>query len=382
MKSKLRLIINLSNVKSPLTGIGRYTYEMTKRLIQHSDVVDIQAFHGFRWLQKSEILELLKSQENHTQCESKKKVKFKIPYAIRKLHHIAMCIKHYKKLIQHKDYIYWDNNYIPLPFPGETITTIHDLSHIRFPHFHPEFRVKMLNNHLSNTVKKSSKIVTISDFSKREIMGLLGVNEDKITVIYPGVDESFSKKTEESISKITKKYNLPNEYILSVATLEPRKNLVGLIKAFSMLSDELRTRFPLVLVGSSGWLNSDIDEIISKLKINNEVRILGYLPQYELPYIYAGASAFAYVSFYEGYGMPIAEALACGTPVLTSNCSSMVEAGGKSAVYVDPTNVDSIRDGLEKILTNPPLNIDTSHIYSWDIASAKLIDSCKKLTKA
>jgi alpha-1,3-rhamnosyl/mannosyltransferase len=175
------------------------------------------------------------------------------------------------------------------------------------------------------------------------------------------------------------RYALPEHYLVSVATLEPRKNLLGLIKAYSQLPEDYRNAYPLVLVGGKGWHTGEITTALAKLPERQLVR-LGYVSQADLPKIISAASVMAYPSFYEGFGMPVLEAMAAGTPVLTSDCSSMPEVSGGAAVLIDPTECDSIAEGLRNLLDCAALRercrekgLLNATRYSWQQSSERLI---------
>mgnify|MGYP002713094443 FL=1 len=251
------------------------------------------------------------------------------------------------------DYLYWEPNYILSPFPGRAITTVHDLSHLRYPEYHPRARVAHLEKHLSHSIEQASHVIVVSEFTRTEVTGLLGIDAKHTSVVMPGISADYFPRDNGDLFPVLKRYGLSPGYLLSVGTLEPRKNLPGLLRAYLRLSPALRKKVPLVLVGAKGWNSTDTENMINRAERRGEIIRLGYVNGGDLPSIYAGALALAYPSFYEGFGMPLAEAMASGTAVITSNCSAMPEVVGKAGELVNPYMDDEIVAALELVLGDP-----------------------------
>jgi glycosyltransferase involved in cell wall biosynthesis len=207
-------------------------------------------------------------------------------------------------------------------------------------------------------LKKSRKILTISASAKAEIAAITKIPEDKIAVSHLAPDPIFEKPvTGESKQAVRTKYTLPERFILSVATLEPRKNLTGLLSAFARLVErEPETR--LILAGRLAWGKDEVFKRIAELKLEKQTRLLGYVPKEDLPNLYALADFLAFPSFYEGFGLPVLEAQSVGTPVLCSNISSLLEVAGNSVLFVDPHVEESVTAGLAKLWNEAPLKKD------------------------
>jgi len=182
-----------------------------------------------------------------------------------------------------------------------------------------------------------------------DLIELFRVPESKVRVIYEGVEERFTETLSKGKERV-RKYNLDSPYILFVGALEPRKNLIGLLEAFCQLKESKRVPHQLVIAGGKGWLYQEFLDRLDSSKYRDQIRLLGYLPYGELPSLYHNAAAFVYPSFYEGFGLPVLEAMASGTPVVTSNNSSMLEIASGAAHLVDPANSEEIAWGIEKIL--------------------------------
>jgi alpha-1,3-rhamnosyl/mannosyltransferase len=377
-KTAISLIINLSPLRPPLTGIGHYTREIIVRLLQDPSISDIQGFYYHRWLQKEDIINLLNtvSASGSTSSWLAKLIKFP---ALRSAYRKSLQWIHRRKMASLCEYIYWETNYLPLYFEGKMIVTIYDLSYIHYPQFHPLDRVNALRSGLEKALRTSTSVLTISRFSHDEIQSVFTVPHEKIAIIPPGTSEQFHPRSETALIEIRQKYPLPTNYFLSVATIEPRKNLKNILQAYTRLEPQIRQNFPLVLVGTPGWLSDDLEPLITPLEQEKTLIRLGYIPQEDLPLVYNGASALLYLSLYEGYGMPVAEAIQSSIPVITSSLSSMPEVGGNRAWYADPSSVDSIVSAIRAMMaSSTPLTPPSSahcalpHIQTWDDSAWQL----------
>lgn len=375
----MRLIVNCSVLTPPLTGIGHYTREILLRLIDDPGLEELEGYSFHRWLTREEIRSML-VETPLPKPPGKRSFAQIIGASVfgRELYRFVLSRVHRNRFSKRSKWVYWETNYIPLPFQGKTMTMVYDLSHIRYPQFHPESRVAFFNAHLPDTIHTSS-VVTISDFSASEIAEVYGIEKSKIIIIPPGISPDFHPRNTEENQSFRSRYALPSQYLLSVATLEPRKNLKTLCLAYASLDEDTRRNVPLVLAGAKGWLNDELEGLISPLENQGHIIRLGYVPANDLPLLYAASKALCYLSLYEGYGMPIAEAIASGIPVVTSNRTAMPEAGGNRAWYADPESVDSIVQTLRAMLDseNPllpslPLHYPPPVIHTWESAAASL----------
>lgn len=206
---------------------------------------------------------------------------------------------------------------------------------------------------LPYTLERSDHILTISDFVRQELIDLLGINPQRITTTPLAAAGYFQPYEHQHTQSVLNQYNLRHDgYLLSVATLEPRKNLLALTDSYCALSAELRRQYPLVLVGGLGWQLELFQARLKQQLSRGEIRHLGYIPENELPLIYAGARGFACTSVYEGFGLPVLEAMACGVPVLSSDRSSLPEVVGDAGLLIDPDQHDQLVTGLEQLLTD------------------------------
>lgn len=352
----MQVILNTENLKSPLTGIGNYTKRLLAGLILCPRIDGVYCFTGTGFTEYDQLLEstAVDSLSVGRKTQSLRGQLRKIPkaYQLRTLARNFM-FKRAVKLASNDPVLYHEPDYILKPFSGCCITTIHDLSHIHYPQYHPRERVRFLERELPYTLQKANHIVTDSEFIRDEIIEILGVDAQRVTAIPLGVGEQFRPRPSEEINRILDLYRLDyGRYLLTVATLEPRKNLDGLLNAFLRLPLSLRRQYPLIFVGGDGWKSQLLNNRLRDLELKGEIRRLGYVANEHLPALYSGARGFAFPSFYEGFGLPPLEAMASGVPVLTSDNSAMSEVVGEAGILINAENNDSLLAGLERLLTD------------------------------
>ncbi len=265
---------------------------------------------------------------------------------------------------------------------AKKIITVHDLSFLKYPSFFTKrknFWHKMLN--IKKILRTSDKIVAISANTKKDIVNLIGINKDRVKVIHSGIDRNFKvlEKNNPTLKKIKQKYNLPDKFILYLGTLEPRKNIESIILAFEeFIKKQKNKNILLVIAGEKGWKNNNIFKIAKRL--NNKIKFLGYIPKNEKIYIYNLASIFIFPSFYEGFGFPPLESMACGTPVITSNTSSLPEIVTNNAITINPYNKQDIITALNELYFDKNLNkfliekgIKQVNKFNWELTSIKYL---------
>lgn len=243
-----------------------------------------------------------------------------------------------------------------LPFfhPLKSIIFVYDLAFEYYPNCYPGSFSK-LSRQTKYAVHHSDKIVAISNSTRDDLIKLYDINEEKIEVVYPGVDSIFKPQTFKKVSKIKEKYNITRPYFLFIGSLKPIKNIPKIIEGFYKFLEQTRRSYQLILAGSDFWLDKGIPRRIKQLKLGKEILNLGYLEREELPIIYSGAIAFISPSLYEGFGIPLLEAMSCGTPIITSDVGSMPEVTGDAALLINPNNTDGISEALVKITENKDL---------------------------
>jgi glycosyltransferase involved in cell wall biosynthesis len=242
----------------------------------------------------------------------------------------------------------------PLLQPCSTIVTIHDESFALFPEFFRGANAAYLRLFTRLSCRRAARIIAVSENTRADVMRLYGVPGERVQVVPHGVDARFFPRPASEVAEFKRAHSLPDHFILFVGTLEPRKNLVKLIEAFSNLQSRI-SNLKLILAGGKGWYYDQIFAAVERLDMQDEVIWAGYVPTDDLPLWYNSADVFAFPSRYEGFGMPLLEAMACGTPVVTSNASSLPEVAGDAALLVPPDDVGALADALARTLTDADL---------------------------
>ncbi len=337
---KPKILIDSIALLSPLTGIGRYTYEIAKE-IHKVDHFNLNYYYGYY---SKHLLETSKPNNLKTlkSIVSKSQILKKITRKI-----IAVSSKLFTPTYD----LYWQPNFIPNNGikAKRIVTSVHDFSFILHRDFHPKERIEYFDTYFYKNIVRSDMIITGSEYSKQEILQRLDFKEDKVKVIYHGIDHNLFK-----IYKNPRvEFEIPSKFILSVGSIEPRKNLLGLLKAYDILDEDLKKEYKLVLVGFKGWENKEIMNIVNDNKEN--IHYLGFVNDEELAKVYNLASLFVFPSFYEGFGLPPLEAMACGTPVVSSNLTSIPEVCVDAAMYCDPYDMEDIKNKIELVLSDENL---------------------------
>lgn len=252
------------------------------------------------------------------------------------------------------------------------ICTIHDITPMLHPQHHPHWRILYSRIALPRLIAGSDKIITDSLQTKKDIISYYHVPDDKISVIYLGASKEYKKLDIQVVDTIRRKYNLNDPFILFIGNLEPRKNIPNLIRAFSLCRKK-KTDLKLVIAGRKGWMYGEIFTTIAELHLENSVKFLDYVPHEDLPPLYNAATVFVYVPFYEGFGLPVLEAMQCGTPVITSNISSLPEIVGDGGIMVDPLDIVGLAEKITLIISDENLrqeniqyNLSQCQRFSWE----------------
>ena len=354
----MKIIIDAVPLLSPLTGVGNYSFNLIREFQRLRPDFDYTFYYGYF----SKRLKYY-PRDNKAFYYAKEFIK-KIP----RLSSYGRDVKNTIVFFNPKKYdLYFEPNFIPLEIRAEkTVATVYDFSFHHHPEWHPKERILDFSKNFFNRIKKADCIITISKYVEKEALEILGDENCRIVTIYPGLNDIFKANEDKKI------YARPSEnYILFVGSIEPRKNLVSLLKAYVLLPEYIKKDFRLLLVGFKGWENREIRELLDKLK--GAVVYLGYVDNEKLAELYRKASCFVYPSYYEGFGLPPLEAMACGCPVVVSDVSSLPEVCGDAACYVEPSSAESIAEGMHKVLDDESLRqsmiqrgLERARLFSWE----------------
>ena len=256
------------------------------------------------------------------------------------------------------------------PTKTRLTATIHDVTSVIMPELHTAANIKADRSFADRVLKRAHRLIAVSENSRADAVRMLGVDPDRIEVIYSGVPDEYFNATPAVPAK---------PYILFVGTIEPRKNLNTLLDSWHLVKPSLRSEFDLVVAGARGWAS---EKTVQRLEAGlSDVRYLRYVPEKDLPGLTAGATAFVYPSLYEGFGFPVAQAMACGVPVITSNNSCLPEVAGPGALFVDPKSPTAIAAAVERLLTSPDLRarlgkagVAHAQQYRWETCAQKSLE--------
>jgi glycosyltransferase involved in cell wall biosynthesis len=252
--------------------------------------------------------------------------------------------------IYQTDLFHGTNYCVPVFAPCPTVVTIHDLSLFIQSHTHEEENVKRGKRRIPIMARCASIIIAPSEWTKKEIIERLGVRPDKIRVIYEAAREGMKPMPPDLCQAVLDKHQIRRPYLLYVGTIEPRKNLLTLIRAYEELLRTTTRRPQLVMCGGRGWLCDEVFQLVADLKLQDSVRFTGYVEDADLPALYSAAEAFVYPSFYEGFGLPPLEAMACGAAVITSDVSSLPEVVGKAGLTHAPEDARALTEAMARLL--------------------------------
>ncbi|HEY72147.1 MAG TPA: glycosyltransferase family 4 protein [Thermoflexia bacterium] len=273
-------------------------------------------------------------------------------------------------------------DFIPPAFGyRRSVITVHDLNFVHYPQFLTAQSRRYYNRQIEWAVRRADHILADSHATKSDLVSLLDAPPEKITTVHLAADPAFRPLPEAEVRQVVARYNLEPGYLLCVGTLEPRKNVPGLLEAYRSLLDAKITDAPLALVGGKGWLYDDIFERVTELHLTGQVRFLHGAPDADLVGLYNGAALLATPSFYEGFGLPALEAMACGAPVIVADRASLPEVVGEAGLLVDPDDPDDIARALARVLTEQPLRarmrergLAQAARFTWGKAARETLD--------
>lgn len=347
-ETSLSIALNATAMLTPLTGIGRYVKELATALVQQG--VGIRYFTGHGWADQPP-----KLTSTTRLIERNVGIARRLPGA----YHISRLLKQHnftRGLGANPSTLYHDPNYLAYRFSGPTVITAHDASWVRHPETHPIQRVRFMNRVFPGVLDRVQRVIVDSDFVAREMHEIFGVPYDRLRTVHLGVAPSFQPLSPQHTQAACQRLGVAHgQYVLTVGTLEPRKNLISLIRAYRLLPLKLARQYPLVIAGMRGWQHDNVDHEIAALERAGMLRILGYVAETDLPALYAAAALFVYPSLYEGFGLPPLEAMQSGVPVIVADCASLPEVVGDAGRRVDPHDVEALAETLRSVLEDQAL---------------------------
>ena len=271
---------------------------------------------------------------------------------------------------------------LPPLTPGKTVVTIHDCIHLRFPQYLPNKLAHMYARvFLSTAARKASRVITVSEASKRDIIGFLHTPADKVEVVYNGLDERVTSPSAEYEARVRDRFQLDAPFVLYAGNIKPHKNVDRLIEAFALLRQKGMTQVKLLLIGDDISKYSSLRRLVHRHQLHQQVRFLGFVSIETLAALYRLAQVFVFPSLYEGFGLPPLEAMANGTPVITSNVSSLPEVVGDAALMIDPNDAPGLADAMHRVLSDDALRADLVRrglarvtAFSWERSVARTHD--------
>jgi len=374
-------------------GVGHYTYQLVRHLLKIDKKNSYYLFFD-RSVQK-ERLAKFKQKNVFIRFFPFQQYKKLMPNHYR--HYLTNATFGREKL----DILHFPHLLPSCYYRGPSVVTVHDITPYKLPDFSSEKDSQFLKKIIPDFLKKTNKIITVSKSTADDIKNIFILDKRKIEVIYNGVDQRFFKtRTKKDVLKIKKKLGIKKKYLLFLGTLEPRKNIIRIIESYERLRQGIGyhyssnsnkkdfSKYQLVLAGAKGIEFKNIEKRISISKYKKDIILPGYIKADDLGSLFKGAETFIFPSIYEGFGLPILEAMAKKTPVITSNVSSMQEISQKAALLVDPNNVAEITRAIFQILIDDNLRkkllkrgINVAKKYSWEKCAKKTLDIYKKSTK-
>lgn len=390
----MRVVFNRSAALGVRTGVGHYTAELFRCLCAQADDMQIDGYpsRGLWWarnLWAQCFPDLRRGRQESVGLSTeasppswRRRILGKVRNWGRALHQ-----RHSRAFFRSQLYdLYHEPNCIPLPSNLPTVTTLHDLSALLHPEWHPAERVQWYETNFRNALTQSQHFITGSESVRDEVIRVLGIAPERVTGIHYGVRPAYRPLPPAVVAAARWRLELPENYLLHVGTIEPRKNVLRLMQAYCTLPGDVREHCPLVLIGCWGWNAGPSADFYHREARHRGVRHYGYLAERDLPLAYNGARALLFPSFYEGLGLPPLEMLACGGAVIASTAAAVREAVGACAFLVHPEDQDGWRNAMLRVTTDAAWRqqlrsgaVDRAHRFTWDNNAAQTLAVYRRL---
>lgn len=374
----MRIAVNTRFLLSKgLTGFGVYTHEIMRRLVT-AQPTDEFAFCFDRKFDPSFIYGdnvrgvCLYPPARHT-------ILFHVWYQLR----LKSFVKKWNA-----DILFSPDSFMPLGLNTPSVITVHDVAYKRFPDMISRDQLRYYETFMPKYIDQATHIITVSEFSKREICQFYDVDPTKITVIYNGVSEEFTPMGNSEQQVVRQEYSDGCRYLLYVGAIHPRKNLATMIRSYDHFRERSSENVKLIIAGGQTWQTQDVKSALEASPNRSDIQLLGHVTPEELPRLVASATAMVYISLYEGFGLPVIESLACGIPAIVSSAEStsavLTEVGGQAVLQVDPNDIESVASGMLRIIEDAELHselagraVDRAKLFNWDNAAARTYEVLK-----
>lgn len=337
----MRIALNAGILRAPRTGIGQYLVELVQALAADPDL-QLELFNGWSW--QSE----LPGEALPGYSRASGLIKRWVPnaYVLRRL----IEQQRFSRGCAGID-LYHDPSLWPFEFDGPMVMTLHDLTHVHFPETQPKDRLVEIERHAARSVARAQRILVDSDFIGAEVCRYYGISAERVTVAPLGCAARFHPRGEEQLAAPLQDLGLhPGEYLLCMGTVEPRKNLQLALRAYEQLPAAVRSRYPLVIAGMPGWRAEQLAAPLQRAIASGQVRLLGYQSDLSVAQLLAGARLLVFPSLYEGFGLPVLEAMASGTPVLLTRSSALPELAGEAGTYIDAQDEQGCAVAMQRLI--------------------------------
>jgi O-antigen biosynthesis alpha-1,3-rhamnosyltransferase len=368
----MRIALNARILQAPRTGIGQYLAELIAAL-RADPQLDLELFHGWGWSREVPRAAL----PGYSRWAGWAK---RVPgaYRIRR----ALDQQRFERDARCRDAeLYHEPSLWPLEFAGPMVMTLHDLTHLHYPHTQPADRLAEIERRIGPALERAQCILTDSQFVADEISRHYGVAAARLRVAPLGYAERFHPRPAEQLQQSLAAFDLrPGAYLLCVGTLEPRKNLAQVLRAYALLPAAMRARFPLVIAGMAGWRGEAFAGDLRRALASGQVRLLGYLNDRALAELLAGARMLLFPSLYEGFGLPVLEAMASGVPVVLAPRAALPEVASEAGVYCEPGDDRGWREAIVRLIEDPAYwqahracGLQRAQRFSWKRCASQTI---------
>ncbi len=380
----MKITFDGRSLLSPWTGIQTYLIELINELNEDSENLELFLYPGSSF-------KISKEAKSTLQALPISKLYFKplgktvLDIIINKSGTRGLFKSNKLKI---KTDIFHETDILEIPCDNKSILTVHDTIPMIFPEAFPTNTYESFAKIISNNCKLSEHIVVDSESTKNGLSFFFNVPDHKISVVYAGVADHFKPiEDKQVLESINKKYNLPDKFLLYLGTIEPRKNVARILEAYNKISNDIG-ELKLVICGSYGWGAHEVYKTLDRLKLKDKVLFTGYVDEIDKPALYSAAQAFVFPSLYEGFGLPPLESMACGTPVVTSDISSLPEIVDDAGIKVDPLDINQIAEGILSIIKDRELaeklrfkGLERSKQFTWKNTAKQMVEVYKKVIK-